>query len=393
MRFIDEVTYTLEDTSVVYDYRKGFSGILYHPNALFIDLPECDADSLTVTCYVSDTESDSITFKVPNTSGQAELYNFIPQRVYNYEVSFGKKVLQRGTITTDGRVRMIRVDGKTHSVRDLGGWVTEDGKKRIKYGKLFRGSELNWEYSATPEGIDMLRQLGIGAEIDMRASWEANNRSETYPNTEGVSVFGFQNSANTPFGEVPTYYYSNSSGQLPSHLNSFSWQYKWRQEFNFIVNNLRRDRAVYFHCIYGRDRTGYLALLMEGLLGLSYSDLIKEFELSLLGLKYLIEKPELDEAITFINQFSGNTLAEKFYTYFTTKIRASKEDIDYFRSVMLEDVYKPIITTNVEDAMLDVTTRQQNVYDLMGRRVNRPAKGGLYLMPDGRGKYRQIYIK
>ena len=37
---------------------------------------------------------------------------------------------------------------------------------------------------------------------------------------------------------------------------------------------------VYFHCNAGADRTGTLAFLLNGLLGVSYADLIKDFELT-----------------------------------------------------------------------------------------------------------------
>ena len=75
---------------------------------------------------------------------------------------------------------------------------------------------------------------------------------------------------------MATYYYTNDSGQLPSDMTKNTWQYKWRLEFDFVVNNLRQGRSIYQHCVSGRDRTGYFSLLLEGLLGLSYNDLIRE---------------------------------------------------------------------------------------------------------------------
>ena len=37
---------------------------------------------------------------------------------------------------------------------------------------------------------------------------------------------------------------------------------------------------IYFHCHGGADRTGTLAFLLEGLLGVSESDMAKDFELT-----------------------------------------------------------------------------------------------------------------
>ncbi len=392
-RYIDEVTYTPEDASVISSYYKGEKYFMYYPNPVVIDLPETTSDSLSVVCYVASTNSDSLTFRVPAATDKASLYNLIPRRLYNYEVHDGDALLQQGTIVTQGRVRFIKVDGTVNNVRDLGGWKTADGKMRIKYGKLFRGSELNWQYEATPAGLEMLRQLGVGAEIDMRARWEALDKSNGHPETEGVSVFGFLPSSSTPKDEVPTYLYTNDSGQLPSHMDVYSWQYRWRQEFQFIVNNLRQGRSIYYHCIYGRDRTGYLSLLLEGLLGLSYSDIFKEYELSNLVTIGIDRKSTFDEVISYIMSLSGETLNDKFTNFFKNKIRATQLDIDYFRSEMLEEnIDNDIITAIREPMSVRTADVAPAVYDMSGRRVSQP-RAGIYLTPGADGKYRKMSVK
>lgn len=47
-----------------------------------------------------------------------------------------------------------------------------------------------------------------------------------------------------------------------------------------IIRLLREERVVYFHCMVGADRTGTLAFLIEAMLGVSESDLSKDFELT-----------------------------------------------------------------------------------------------------------------
>ena len=47
-----------------------------------------------------------------------------------------------------------------------------------------------------------------------------------------------------------------------------------------IIEWLRDGKVVYFHCHGGADRTGTLAFLLEGLLGVSESDMSKDFELT-----------------------------------------------------------------------------------------------------------------
>ena len=390
-RFMSEVTYAPGDSSVVKNYIIEGNNTLHHPRPVVIDLPETTADTVSVVCYVASTMSDSLVFRVPTAASRAALYNLIPQRDYVYEVCVGDSVLQQGEIHTKGQVRMIRVDGSVINVRDLGGWLTSDGKQRIKYGKLFRGSELNWQYEATPEGLDTLRMLGVGAEIDMRAHWEALDKSDGHPETEGVSVFGFQNAAHTPSGEVATYLYTNDSGQLPTNMNTYLWQYKWRQQFQFIVNNLRCNRAIYCHCIQGKDRTGYLSLLLEGLLGVGYSDMLKDYELTHFILDATSKKSQIDEVMAYIEGLNGATLRDKFNTYFTTKIRVSQADIDYFREVMLEDVNEdnPGPGTGVHSVGVPAIPAE-GYYDLSGRRLSGEPKRGVYLKVDGHGGYRKM---
>ena len=390
-RFMNEVTYAPGDTSVVNNYTIEGDKTLHRPRPVVIDLPVTTADSVSVVCYVASTLSDSLVFRVPTATGRAALYNLIPQRDYAYEVCVGDSVLQQGSIKTEGQVRMIRVDGSVVNVRDLGGWLTSDGQQRIRYGRLFRGSELNWLYEATPAGLDTLRMLGVGAEIDMRAHWEAVDKSYGHPETEGVSVFGFQNAANTPSGEVATYLYSNDSGQLPTNMNTYLWQYKWRQQFQFIVNNLRCKRAIYYHCIQGKDRTGYLSLLLEGLLGVSYSDIMKDYELTHFIFTTSSKKSQMDEVIAYIEGMNGETLRDKFNTYFTTKIRASQADIDYFREVMLEDVDEdnPGPGTGVCSVAV-AAVPAVGCYDLSGRRLSKAPKSGIYLKADGQGAVRKM---
>ena len=47
-----------------------------------------------------------------------------------------------------------------------------------------------------------------------------------------------------------------------------------------IIGWLKEDKVVYFHCHGGSDRTGTLAFLIEGLLGVSEEDLSKDYEVT-----------------------------------------------------------------------------------------------------------------
>jgi len=350
-KYMSEVYYLPEDTSVVLDYTGGWKTRLDIPRPAVIPVPQVEADTITVQ-YVA-APSQPTTIGVPKGATEALIYNLLPNNSYHYRIIADEKTVAEGDIITEGQLRMVYTP-HVRNVRDLGGWPCA-GNKTIKYGKLFRGAELNGTLTSDSIDLDILtNQIGIASEIDMRAS---------YNESCGISAFGFLNASQVGTGNIPTYYYTSDSGQLPEHLTTYSYQYRWRREFEFIVNNLKQGRPVYLHCVNGANRTGYLALLLEGLLGVEYNDLIKDYELTTFG--YKTEKKErIDPVIEFINNLEGLTLKDKFNYYFIKYLSVKQTDINYFRSVMLEDNTTTSISTTEHDNII------KYAYDLLGRRVN-----------------------
>ena len=144
---------------------------------------------------------------------------------------------------------------------------------------------------------------------------------------------------------------------------------RWRQEFNFIVANLRAARTIYFHCRWGADRTGYLSLLLEGLLGVPYDGLIKDYELT--SFASLNKKKEMiDPVIEIVLTHKGETLQEKFEDFWVKRIGVKQTDVDYFINEMLEGEEVVTSVSKVEESPVSTVT-----YDLMGRRVSPNYKG------------------
>jgi len=379
--YMQEVRYEPGDDSELELYRKNMSYRGDWPKPVTMVMPQTMAESVVIVCCDDETLQDSLTFHVATDKRIIELYNLIPQRTYRYEMKDGETVLQHGKISTEGQVRMLNIQGAAYNIRDLGGWKTIDNK-RIKYGKIIRGSELNGNHIATEEGINLLRELGVEAEVDLRAFYNPGNNT---------SVFGFTNTSQTPYGEVPSFYYASDSGQLPKHLEQSNWQYRWRTEFNFIVRNLRVGRTIYQHCVFGKDRTGFLSFLLEGLLGVPYDGLAKDYELSYFSNTEASKKDSLDKAFNYICQLEGETVRDKFYNYFRNKIKATQEDIDFFCDYMLEDVKDDDsgITTAIERRPSAVS--EDGYYDLMGRRVSNLRRGSVYIRKEKNGSTRKVY--
>jgi len=377
--YMQNIIYEPHDTSLIDNYRQGLGYRADLPNPVIMDIPQTTVDSLFIFCCDDETLQDSLTFHVSAKEKMTELYNLIPNRVYRYEIKNSNDVLQKGKIRTNGQLRQINVCNTVYNVRDLGGWKTADNMQ-LRYGKIFRGTDLNGTHIATAEGINVLRELGIGAELDLRANYNEGHNT---------SVFGF--SSVPASGDVATYYYSSDSGQLPSHMTKNTYLIKWRLEFKFIVNNLRQGRAIYEHCVWGKDRTGFLSFLLEGLLGVSYSDLAKEYELTFFVYDTQSTKDSIDKVFDYIDTMSGETLRDKFNTFFVNKLGVQQYDIDYFRSEMLEVIRKE--DNAIKDINNDHKIIKENIlYDLSGRRVKDARKGNIYLIKDNYGNIRKVFF-
>lgn len=182
------------------------------------------------------------------SNGNTLIYNDIPNEYTPYTISKDGKVIQTGTIKPTGALRQIK--STTQNVRDLGGWKCDGGY--IKYGMLYRGGYIN------PADSDIfLNQMGVRHEMDLRGQEESKNAT--------TSVLG------------------NSIGYTCT--KSYTWyslanEEDWKTTLRCIFDNMTRNNPVYFHCSAGADRTGTVACILEAILGVSQSDIDKDYELT-----------------------------------------------------------------------------------------------------------------
>jgi hypothetical protein len=100
---------------------------------------------------------------------------------------------------------------------------------------------------------------------------------------------------------------------------------------------VKNNKPVYFHCHIGADRTGCLGFLIEGLLGVSESDIYKEYELTTFSaLDTPRGKGQIDEMMSYIKTFDGASLEEQFFSYCTQELKLKPTDIMEFKSTMLQ---------------------------------------------------------
>ena len=225
--------------------------------------------------YKSTASDDPLPFKVSSVSGAAKVrmkaltapywgkewtvsgtsvYNLIPGVVYHYDVlSNAGASLKSGFVRPEGQVRMI--SGFSYNVRDLGGWAASGGS--IVYGRLYRGAQLE---GIKEEGKTIfLDDLQIAADLDLRG-YDSGSPARVLDASrceyENIKLWKFL---------------GNGTGTT---------QELYQKAIRDIIGWLSAGKNVYFHCIGGADRTGTLAFLIEALLGVSESDLSKDYELT-----------------------------------------------------------------------------------------------------------------
>lgn len=360
-KFLSNVTYTQSDESVVAQYNVAPPTRRDIPNAVMIPLPEREG-GLTLT-YAGSEDNEEQTIAIEAGATEVYIYNLLPQQTYVYSVADNGTTVTQGEFTTTGHLRMVYAPS-AYNIRDLGGWLTQDGA-RTAYGHLFRGSTLNGYANTTAEDLQRLRDMGVGAELDLRYQ-------ESYDKDMGcgTSAFGFT--------EGDDYYFAAANDYLASDLNNAATKQRLKAEFEFILKHFRQGKAVYYHCAWGADRTGFFTLLLEGILGVELDQIYKDYELTSFsaapGATNRL-KTSFQDRIDVILALSGETLRDKFENYFLNEMGVSQADIDYFRQVML-DCQETVGISQPSTIHHSPST----IYDLQGRRLTAPTRPGLYIV-------------
>ena len=255
-----------KDTRNQYYWLSTYSGTKYDYQKLYLDW--YSDGSLEYTVHFSESANFSNEFIIKTKYNTIENATLVPGKTYYYKVTgtINSDVLGSGQIKVkDAPVRWIDIDG-VGNVRDMGGWKAEGGKT-VKYGMLYRGKALGSfdrkkqqqpTIFVTDEGLATIKQLGFKTELDVRYDYQ---KFET-PNT----------GMNYEFIEHPGQY-DNVMTNKPEVFKA-----SYRRVFELLAD--KSNYPFYAHCNAGADRTGTFAFIVNGVLGVSYEDLTRDFELT-----------------------------------------------------------------------------------------------------------------
>ena len=257
-KFVEEVTYPDKDYSysLITNYPGGGPGEADIPPAVLLEWT-ADADAGPIEMRVWE-EGWERTYTLDAGTASLEIVNLVPGVRYNY-MALGKndgRLVTQGSFLTTGSVHQVYFEPKVRNCRDLGGWKTLDGRT-VKFRKVYRGGRVDGKY-CNANGKAEFKACGIKAELDLREAEDVPSKS--------------------PIADDIAFCAPGFPGGYRSMLRDY--QPGIKECFEFVTDCLRKDKPVFFHCAAGRDRTGTIAIVLLGLLGVSEGDVSKEYELT-----------------------------------------------------------------------------------------------------------------
>lgn len=289
--------------------------------------PEAVRDYLTSVTYdPADYSTSQISNYAPATAvvsnykpigktiGGVTYYNLAPNVLTPFAVGGAA-----GTLKPLDFLRWIRTrdnSAEAWNVRDLGGWACDGGT--VKYGLLIRGGRISGADRAVLVG-----QLGVQHEIDLRGK-EGRDPSDGEATTE------------SPLGTDVWFTIADKAASY-----TLTPVATWQLYLRCVIDAVAHREPVYFHCTAGADRAATLACVLEGLLGMSQSDIDKDYELTCFysgtetdSLARRRNEPEWKRLINEINAVSGGTFRDKCVHFAVGTCGMSMSDINAYRAAM-----------------------------------------------------------
>lgn len=319
-----------------FSWLNEYSGVKYDYQVLELDWDFDGSSVYTIT--FSENADFSNPYIVQTSYMNLKNLLLVPGKTYYWKVTgtWNDQLLGGGKIhVKDAPVRWINIDG-VGNVRDMGGWKTSSGKT-VKYGMLYRGRRLE---DVSDAGISTIKQLGLKTELDLRYESQKYQTPGTGMNYEFIAMPGQYDSV------------------LKNNAEVIKASYK--RIFELLAD--KNNYPFYAHCNAGADRTGTFAFIVNGVLGVSYEDLTRDFELtsfSASGKRWrgagigntftendLVMQEDSSNTVAWGRLYKEmmaygakngyTTLQESIEYWLTSYVGVPKSNIDSFKSIVLE---------------------------------------------------------
>ncbi|MBE6564306.1 MAG: tyrosine-protein phosphatase [Ruminococcaceae bacterium] len=325
--FLDEVSYegaddTVSKIAAYTDAAKRYD----RPEGCTVEL---EAGELTV--FDNGTKQ---AYTVSVQKGPYTFYNITPGVGGEFYVRNESGIVQKGHLRPTGTLRMIHSDTYgLQNMRDLGGWPCDGGT--IKYNLLIRGGTVI--NAADTDRNTWVKLLGIKHDLFVK----------TYADSEleGREQYRKQ----SPLGESVSLYQQDLSAEGSENKRNFSMA---KEQMNGIMNRLF-DNAIagettYFHCLAGADRTGMVAIVTEGVLGVSLSDIDRDYELTSFNCLRERNGDGYRADINILKSYPGVNFRDKCIAYLLD-CGLTLEKINAFRDAVIDGEPEPIVEKKLDE--------------------------------------------
>ena len=172
--------------------------------------------------------------------------------------------------------RLVRLE-TCHNFRDLGGYPTADGRT-LAWGRLYRADTLQ---RLTADDLDTVLRLDIRTVIDLRAHNELERHGRLTTQGHEISYHHLPMIDEVMGPDRPP---APERRELPDDLGAFYVQ-MLEGATSAVTSALAILAApaalpAVFHCMAGKDRTGILAAVVLGLLGVADEDIVEDYVLT-----------------------------------------------------------------------------------------------------------------
>ncbi|MEV5648513.1 tyrosine-protein phosphatase [Nocardia sp. NPDC052254] len=173
------------------------------------------------------------------------------------------------------------------NARDIGGYPTQRGGGKIRYGLVYRSDALN---RLSPADQQKLASLRIGKIIDFRSPNEMKASPDQLPPAIPYSAQSIWDPANDFYLMVSSTIAGGPQVQQEKLGNGQGAQimrdyYRWlvtdanaRAQFAAALRDIAASPdAVLYHCTSGKDRTGWMTAILMSALGVPKGQIYKDY--------------------------------------------------------------------------------------------------------------------
>ena len=252
-------------------------------------------------------------------------------RKYRWTVRSGGESASAQFETEDVPPRLLRIDGVAN-IRDCGGWKGLGGR-RVRQGMILRSSGLR--SSAKRLGKSILSSNYEAGGTNITEKGLAVLRDEFRIKTD-IELRGVQETVcmqDSALGRDVRWVKTSCAA-----YDFITDMVRGKEPFAALFQEFldERNYPVLFHCSGGRDRTGTLAFLLNGLLGVSEDDLCRDWEASIFSEGNLeFGTSRIERLLSGLKRYGGGSITETCERY-ARSCGIVDSEIAKFRSIMLE---------------------------------------------------------